>query len=226
MEARKDAKDGKGGRGGKGGRRAASHVCHYGLGTSDWPSVTQLPEIRIAYPDWVPLFVDWERNYDGVEDRMRLVVALARENVERETGGPFGAAVFDAGRLVAVGLNLVLAQHNSALHAEVVALMMAQQRLGSYTLGAPGMPPHELVASCEPCAMCLGALLWSGVTRLVTGAARGDARGLGFEEGPVFPESYPYLERRGIVVVREVLREEARAVLALYRERGGVIYNG
>jgi len=104
--------------------------------------------------------------------------------------------------------------------------MMAQAALGSFSLGAPGMPAHELVTSCEPCAMCLGAILWSGVTRVVCGAARADATELRFEEGPVFPESYKYLEARGIEIVHEVLREEARAVLVLYREQGGPIYNG
>jgi len=74
--------------------------------------------------------------------------------------------------------------------------------------------------------MCLGALLWSGVRRVVASASRDDAMDLGFDEGPVFPESYRYLEERGIEIVRGVLREEARAVLDLYRSRGGQIYGG
>ena len=74
--------------------------------------------------------------------------------------------------------------------------------------------------------MCLGATLWSGVRRVVYGAAREDASKLGFEEGPVFPESYEYLEQRDIEIVRGVLRDEARAVLELYRTRKGTIYNG
>jgi tRNA(Arg) A34 adenosine deaminase TadA len=102
---------------------------------------------------------------------------------------------------------------------------MAQRRLGSFTLGGDGMPAHELVTSCEPCAMCLGAILWSGVKRVVCGAAREDATRLSFEEGPVFPASYRYLEERGVTIVRGVLREEARAVLEMYRGRGPV-YNG
>ncbi len=185
-------------------------------------------EIRIAYPAWVHRVVQWDRRYADVEDRMRLAIRLARENVERETGGPFGAAVFEAasGRLVAVGMNLVVAASNSALHAEMVAYMMAQARLHSFTLGAHGMPRHELVTSCDPCAMCLGAVLWSGVGRLVTGAAREDASRLNFEEGPVFPDSYRYLENRGLEIVRGVLRDEAREVLRSYRDRGGEIYNG
>jgi tRNA(Arg) A34 adenosine deaminase TadA len=74
--------------------------------------------------------------------------------------------------------------------------------------------------------MCLGATLWSGVTRLVFGASRDDATALEFDEGPVFPESYAYLESRGIEVVRGVMRKEAAAVLELYRRQGGPIYNG
>jgi tRNA(Arg) A34 adenosine deaminase TadA len=66
----------------------------------------------------------------------------------------------------------------------MVAFMVAQQRIGSFTLAGPGMPAHELVTSCEPCAMCLGATLWSGVRRVVYGAAREDASRLAFEEGP------------------------------------------
>ena len=74
--------------------------------------------------------------------------------------------------------------------------------------------------------MCLGATLWSGVQRVVYGASREDASRLEFEEGPVFPESYRYLEERGLRIARDVLREEARTVLELYRAGGGKIYNG
>jgi len=185
------------------------------------------PDLRITCPEWVAEVVDWERRYDTDEEKVRLTVALARANVEHGTGGPFGAAVLEAatGRLVAVGTNSVVRLHNAVLHAEVVAVMMAQRRLGSFTLAAAGMPVHELVTSCDPCAMCLGATLWSGVRRLVCGAAREDATQLRFDEGPVFPASYAYLEERGIAVVRGVCRDEARAVLELYRRSDGPIYN-
>jgi tRNA(Arg) A34 adenosine deaminase TadA len=184
-------------------------------------------EIRIGYPDWVDTAVAWGGAYGSGEERMRLAIRLAKENVERATGGPFGAAVFEreTGRLVSVGMNRVVPLMNSTLHAEVVALMMAQRRVGSFTLRAEGLPAHELVTSCDPCAMCLGATLWSGVSRLVCGANREDATRLNFEEGPVFPASYRYIEERGVEVVRGVLREEARAVLQTYRDTGGVIYN-
>ena len=183
--------------------------------------------VHVEYPAWVHDIVDWNRTYDSDEDRMRLAIALSLENVERSSGGPFGAAIFegDTGRLIAVGMNSVVRLNNCTLHGEMVAFMMAQQRLGSFTLAAPGFPAHDLFTSCEPCAMCLGASLWSGVKRIVYGAGREDALRLNFEEGPVFPSSYTYLEDRGITIVRDVLRVEARAVLERYRNRSGTIYN-
>ena len=185
-------------------------------------------EVRLSYPGWVNQVVDWDRSYRSDEERMRLAIAVSRENVERETGGPFGAAIFESesGKLIAVGMNSVVRLNNCTLHGEMVAFMMANQRLGSFTLAATGMPQHELFTSCEPCAMCLGATLWSGVKRVVYGAGREDASKLKFEEGPVFPASYKYLEDRGISIVRNVLRPEAAEVMERYREKSGKIYNG
>jgi tRNA(Arg) A34 adenosine deaminase TadA len=176
----------------------------------------------------------WARELERVgtvvaqdDDRMRLAIQLSRLNVDNGTGGPFGAAIFESesGRLVAIGVNSVVRLNQSSLHAEMVAYMRAQARVASYTLAAPHLPAHALYTSCEPCAMCLGAALWSGVQRVVYAASREDAIKLRFDEGPVFPESYAYLERRGIRVTRELLRDEANLVLELYRARGGLIYN-
>jgi tRNA(Arg) A34 adenosine deaminase TadA len=189
---------------------------------------TPTPPIRVDLPDWTDGFVDWSVRYETDEDRMRLAIELARQNVLHATGGPFGAAIIEqgTGELMAVGVNSVVRLNNCTLHGEMVAIMMAQGRLGSFTLrGAPGRS-YELITSCEPCAMCLGATLWSGVVRVVCGAHRDDARRLDFEEGPVFPASHEYLEARGIEIVQGVLRPEANDVLELYRTRKGTIYNG
>jgi hypothetical protein len=64
----------------------------------------ELPEAHVHYPSWVAPFVDWEAEHPTPEDRMRVAIDLARQNVEHGTGGPFGAAVFEreSGRLVSV----------------------------------------------------------------------------------------------------------------------------
>ena len=191
-------------------------------------ATTTLPSVRVDLPDWVAGIATPGTVYPDDVSKMRLAIALSRANVEHGTGGPFGAAIFEqaSGRLVAVGMNSVVRLNNSTLHGEMVAFMMAQRAVGSFSLSTPGLPVHELFTSCEPCAMCLGATLWSGVRRVAYGAGREDASRLHFEEGPVFPASYRYLEDRGITIVRDLLRDEARAVLELYRSRNGKIYNG
>ena len=189
--------------------------------------MTPPSSLVIGAPEWLVESVDWHATYRSDEDRMRLVVELARQNVLRGGGGPFGAGVFESngGRLIAAGVNSVTRLNNSVLHAETLAIMLAQARLGTYALGSAGSDSYVLVTSCEPCAMCLGATLWSGVRGLVCGATMEDATALGFDEGPVFQESWAYLERRGVQAARGVLRDEAVAVLELYRATGGAIYN-
>jgi tRNA(Arg) A34 adenosine deaminase TadA len=187
-----------------------------------------LHELAITLPSWIASSISYDRACRTDDERMRLVIRLARENVSHGTGGPFGAAVFEreTGRVVAVGVNGVVRLNNATAHAEMVALQLAQRRVVSYTLGAEGHASHELFTSCAPCAMCLGAVLWSGVDRLVCGALREDAERIDFDEGPVFAESYAYLRARGIEIVTGVLREEASAVLQEYKARGGEVYNG
>ena len=186
-----------------------------------------LPEAIIRLPDWVEGALQKAPDvFPGVEDRMRFVVSLARQNIRHQTGGPFGAAVFDdAGRLIAPGVNLVVSLNCSLLHAEVVALALAQKVLGRYDLSDGGKLQYELVTAVEPCAMCFGAVPWSGVQRLVCGARDEDARAIGFDEGPKMADWVKALNERGITVVRDLLRGEARAVLQEYLAAGGAIYN-
>lgn len=185
------------------------------------------PSVKIELPAWIESFTDLDRPYASDEEKMRLAIGLARENVLQKTGGPFGAAIFEreSGKILSVGINLVTTLNNSCLHAETVAVMTAQAILSSYSLNAPGLPKYELFSSCEPCCMCLGATLWSGVARLVCGATKADAIAVGFDEGPVYESSYEYLQNRGIAVERRILNAEAIKVFDLYQETGGLIYN-
>jgi tRNA(Arg) A34 adenosine deaminase TadA len=183
--------------------------------------------IEIRLPEWIGVMVaERGEGLTTVESRMRLVIKLARANVERRTGGPFGAAVFeaDSARLVGAGVNLVEASNCSFAHAEMLAIATAQQALGRYDLGG-GKAIYELVTSAEPCAMCLGAIPWSGVRRVVCAARGEDACAIGFDEGAKPADWVGELRQRGIEVLRDVLREEARAVLHEYTQTGGLIYN-
>ena len=186
------------------------------------------PSFSFSLPAWVADFLPPpETVYPTAEARMGLAIALAKQNVAHGTGGPFGAAVFNmaTGQLIAPGVNLVVPHNCAILHAEMVAITFAQQVLGSYDLGADGLPPCELVTSTEPCAMCFGAVPWSGVRRLVCGARDEDARAIGFDEGPKLLDWADHLTVRGIEVVQDVCRHEATAVLQEYIAHAGPIYN-
>ncbi|MCB1886030.1 MAG: nucleoside deaminase [Rhodocyclaceae bacterium] len=183
-------------------------------------------QLSFSLPDWLPPFMAaWPGGDDAA--RMAFVIEAARRNVAEGTGGPFAAAVFEAGsgRLVAFGVNRVVAEQVSMLHAEMLALALAQRALGRADLGAAGAPALQLVTSVEPCAMCLGAVLWSGVGQVLSGATDADARAIGFDEGPKPPDWTATLAERGIRVRAGVLRREARAVLEAYARGGGPIYN-
>ena len=188
-----------------------------------------MPEdYHIALPHWLSRYDQEGRRFvRSVDDRMSLAIELAARNVEDDLGGPFGAAVFesDSGRLLGAGVNRVMDQNCCVLHAEVMAIMLAQRRRAGYTLAQRGKPPCEIVSSCEPCAMCLGAITWSGVRRLVCGAREDDAFALGFDEGFKSDDWIQQLRARGIEVERDVKRDEACAVFRRYVQKGGVIYN-
>jgi tRNA(Arg) A34 adenosine deaminase TadA len=131
----------------------------------------------------------------------------------------------ESGRLLGAGANRVVAATCSSAHAEIIALSLAQARLGSHDLGAPGLPACELVTSAEPCAMCLGATLWSGVRHLVCAASGEDVVALGFDEGPRPADWRAELHGRGIGLTLGLMREAACTILHAYRAAGGPIYN-
>jgi tRNA(Arg) A34 adenosine deaminase TadA len=165
--------------------------------------------------------------YASIEERMELAIELAAQNIKHD-GGPFGAAVFEqqSGKLIAPGINLVIQTNCSVVHAEIVAIILAQQKIGNFDLGAEGLPAYELVTSTEPCAMCLGALPWSGISSLVCGARDEDARDIGFDEGEKPIQWVDALENRSITVTRDIFRDKAKAIMQQYVDEGGIIYNG
>jgi tRNA(Arg) A34 adenosine deaminase TadA len=187
-----------------------------------------LGSYTVKLPEWVDeILAGTDIIYPTLEERMRLAIKLAANNI-RNDGGPFGAAIFERqnGRFVAAGVNLVLQTNCSVVHAEIVAIILAQQKVVSFDLGAHGLPDYELVTTTEPCAMCLGAIPWSGISSLVCGARDEDARSIGFDEGDKPEDWMKNLESRAIVVTRDILRFEAKSILQRYVDKGGIIYNG
>jgi tRNA(Arg) A34 adenosine deaminase TadA len=178
-------------------------------------------QVHLTLPAWVHEFVDASKPYVGDDAKVKLAIDLSAHNVDSVTGGPFGAAVFDGNdRIVAVGVNRVVPHSCSVAHAEMMAYMLAQQRMQRFRLNEDG-GQFTLATSSQPCCQCYGATVWAGVDTLLIGARASDVEELTpFDEGPLPADWVGELERRGIAVRRDILRDEARAVLRHYGEIG------
>jgi tRNA(Arg) A34 adenosine deaminase TadA len=190
-------------------------------------------EYRVALPAWIDdELADVPAAIADREGRMRLVHHLADRNWREGNGGPFAALVAerDTGRIVSVGVNVVLGSGVSSAHAEVVALGLAQTALGGWDLGGAGLAAHELVVNWRPCIQCYGATMWSGVRSLIVAGEGSELEEITtFDEGPLGADWAEQFQARGIEVVSDVLRDDAIKVFRSYREavdRGGlVVYN-
>ena len=139
-----------------------------------------------------------------------LAVEQAVRGVQAGQGGPFGAVIVKDGVVIARAANAVVANNDPTAHAEVQAIRAACAVLGTFQLDG-----CDIYASCEPCPMCLGAILWARPRAVYYAATRADAAAAGFDDA-VF---YAALENGlgGSPMVRErVLCEGAEAPFEAY----------
>ena len=187
-------------------------------------------QVHLTLPAWVHEAVDTSRAYPSDAEKVALAVELSKRNIEANSGGPFGAAVFGPDdRIIAVGVNRVVPHACSVAHAEMMAYMLAQGRTQRLRLkrDAEDRPvgPITLATSSQPCCQCYGATVWAGIDRLLIGARSEDVETLTeFDEGPLPADWVGELQSRGIAVVRDLERDAARAVLRAYGESGGARY--
>lgn len=183
-------------------------------------------QVNLNLPDWVHTLEIESRSFPSDADKMNLAIQLSGLNVERGTGGPFGAAIFDTEthKVVSIGVNRVIPLTNSTAHAEMMAFMLAQARFQSPRLSAEN---HQftLATSAQPCSMCFGASPWAGISRMIIGARKEDVENLTeFDEGPI-PENWiEELNKRGISVTTDILRKNACDVLDLFTKSSGIHY--
>lgn len=104
-------------------------------------------------------------------------IHIAIEDASISPGGPFGAVIVRGKKLITRATNLVIPNHDPTAHAEIMAIRQACQILGTHSLQG-----YVMYASCEPCPMCLAAILWSELSELYFAATRKDASALGFKD--------------------------------------------
>lgn len=191
---------------------------------------TPLPRFTLDLPAWTHAELrQLPASLPCLQDRMATVLRFARLNTAHQSGGPFAAGVFerDSGKVITIGVNRVVPLNCSSAHAEITALTLAQQMLGTFDLGGPGLPAHQLVVNWSPCAMCFGAVLWSGIRSLVIAGADDEMMAItGFDEGPMPDNWRQELAKRGIELLEGVMRAEALDGFREFAATGALVYNG
>ena len=149
---------------------------------------------------------------------MKVAKEKADEGIKNGQGGPFGAVIVDKeGNIIAEGNNKVLKENDPTAHAEIVAIRNACKKLNTYDLSN-----YILYTSCEPCPMCLSAIIWSNIKEVYYGCTKEDAGKIGFRDDII----YDYLEgkRKDLIKLEKMDREECIETFKKYSENNGVIY--
>ena len=153
---------------------------------------------------------------------MNKFMQIAKENADtgilKNEGGPFGAVSVDENNnIISNGNNQVLNQKDPTAHAEIVAIREACKKLNTYDLSN-----CILYTSCEPCPMCLSAIIWANIKKVYYGCTKHDADKIGFRDDII----YQYLkgEKTDLIDLQEMDREECLKTFEEYQKKSGVIY--
>ena len=142
---------------------------------------------------------------------MRRAIELSLENVKRG-GGPFGAVITKNEEILAESCNLVTKINDPTAHAEINVIRTAAQKLETFDLSG-----CVIYSSCEPCPMCLGAIYWARIDKVVFANTTSDAKNIGFDDSLIYEEiSRPLQERE--IEFRQLLREEALEAFKAWEE--------
>ena len=142
---------------------------------------------------------------------MREAIRLSLLKMRRNEGGPFGAIVVRAGKIVGRGWNRVTSQNDPTAHAEISAIRDACRKLKTFRLDG-----CELYTSCEPCPMCLAACYWARLDTIFYANTRRDAAKIEFDDDLIYNEISQPIARRKISM-KQLLRREALKVFAEWK---------
>lgn len=145
---------------------------------------------------------------------LRQAIALAKDGMDNNIGGPFGAVIVKDGKVVGKGSNNVTSSNDPTAHAEITAIRDACKNLDDFQLN-----DCTLYTSCEPCPMCLGAIYWARPSRVVYAATAEDADKIaGFDDSFIYDEINLEPEKRTIPAIN-ALREEGKEVFRAWQNK-------
>lgn len=149
---------------------------------------------------------------------MKKASKQAQYGSKRQEGGPFGAIIVDKqGNIIAQANNQVLKKKDPTAHAEILAIRKACEKLKTYDLSN-----YILYTSCEPCPMCLSAIIWANIKEIYFGCTKKDAAKIGFRDDMIY--DYFSGKNKQILKIEQIDQKECLEVFKEYEENNGVIY--
>lgn len=149
---------------------------------------------------------------------MQIAKEVADNGIKEKEGGPFGAVIVDKeGNIIETGNNQVLSSKDPTAHAEITAIRKACKKLNTYDLS-----DYILFTSCEPCPMCLSAIIWSNIKEVYYACTKEDAAEIGFRDEAIY--NYLKGENKELISLKQIDREECIKTFEEYERNGGVIY--
>ena len=153
------------------------------------------------------------------EQWMQEAIDSGREGVQKREGGPFGACVVQDGKVVGVGHNTVLKDRDPTCHAEMNAIRAACDHLGTHLLNG-----CTLYTTAEPCPMCLSAIYWARIDRVVVGVDRECAARYGFDDAEFYRQVSLPVDQRTVPQSTGTKCNECEALFAEWKEIEGALY--
>lgn len=165
-----------------------------------------------------------EINPKKLKEASKIIKALQKEmsDYTQKGSGPFVAAIYNKkGELISKAANSVVNEKCSNNHAEMNAIKLAEEKLGTYDLSPFNL---KIYVTAEPCIMCLGGIMWSGIKEVYFGVPSSSVENItGFDEG-FKPQWFEEFKKRGIVVYGNIETELGEEELEKYMSDGKKVY--
>ena len=149
---------------------------------------------------------------------MELAIKEAEKTMNKDMGGPFGAAIVKDGKVIAVASNTVLSDNDPTAHAEVNAIRKAGKKLKTHDLSG-----CTLYATGYPCPMCLSAIIWANIKEVYYGTDLEDAEEIGFRDDFIY-DFIKDSSEKGVLKIKNVSRRECLKLFEEYQEEEKEIY--
>lgn len=160
------------------------------------------------------------KHHEDHKSVMKQAIEKARETMNLNIGGPFGAAIIDQkGEVIAVSSNSVLQDHDPTAHAEMNAIRMAGEKLGTHDLSG-----CTIITTAFPCPMCLGAIVWANIHHVIYGCRPEDADAIGFRDDVIYQLLRGDMKHQDVLSFDEEFRKDCLCLFREYHDKQKEIY--